>query len=413
MQMPIDQRTDSKAGVRYLVAIATLTLAVGLGLAVAHSAPAKPITDANDVSGPLDITRAEITQSGKDAIIEVRTSGEWGTAELDGSPDTLDVGTSYVCVEVKQGGGTSRICIRHKLDGAEGNEMVVSKLNDAGLVVSKRKVESKLTRPNTRSFIAKAPLGTFDFTSGKYNWRAATSYLGLPDCDPAACTDLAPDDRWLKREFVEPYVQACKPRNKGLVLNGPRKRKRVALTFDDGPAPATSSIVKILNSRNAKGTFFVIGEQVGGSGAKLLKKMSRQGHEIANHSLHHEIYPGYSSLKSTNRAIQRATGFKPCSFRPPYGAVNSGVISAARSNGMTTVNWDRDTMDWTTPGSGSIASVGASAGSGSIVLMHDGGGTRTQTVAALPSIISSLKSRGYKLVTVSQLLGNKLVWGPR
>jgi peptidoglycan/xylan/chitin deacetylase (PgdA/CDA1 family) len=413
MQMAFDQRTDSKASVRYVVAIVTLTLAVGLGLAVAHSAPAKPVTDANDVSGPLDITRAEITQSGKDAIIEVRTSGEWGTPDLDGSPDTLGIGTSYVCVEVKQGGDTNRICIRHKLDGAEGNEMVVSKLDDSGTVVNKRKVESKVSRPNTRSFIARAPLGTFGFTTAKYNWRAATSYLGLPDCDPAACTDLAPDDRWLKREFVEPYVEACKPRNKGLVLNGPRKRKRVALTFDDGPAPATSSIVKILNSRNAKGTFFVIGEQVGGSGAKLLKKMSRQGHEIANHSLHHEIYPGYSSLRSTNRAIQRATGFKPCSFRPPYGAVNSGVLSAARSNGMTTVNWDRDTMDWTTPGSGSIASVGASAGSGSIVLMHDGGGIRSQTVAALPSIISSLKSRGYKLVTVSQLLGNKLVWGPR
>jgi len=350
--MPIDQRTDSRAGVRYLVAIATLTLAVGLGLAVANSAPAKPFTDANDVSGPLDITRAEITQSGKDAIIEVRTSGEWGTAELDGSPDTLGVGTSYVCVEVKQGGDTNRICIRHKLDGAEGNEMVVSKLNDAGLVVSKRKVEAKVTRPNTRSFIAKAPLGTFDFTSGKYNWRAATSYLGLPD-------------------------------------------------------------VKILSSRNAKGTFFVIGEQVGGSGAKLLKKMSRQGHEIANHSLHHEIYPGYSSLKATSRAIQRATGFKPCSFRPPYGAVNSGVISAAKSNGMTTINWDRDTMDWSMPGSGHIASVGSSASSGSIVLMHDGGGTRSQTVSALPSILSSLKSRGYKLVTVSELLGNKLIWGPR
>ena len=398
---------------RLLAGFGVFAIALALGLISAGLAPAKPVTDANDISGPLDITRAEITQQGKDAIIEVRTSGEWGTPDLDGSPDTLDVGTSYVCVEVKQASDTSRICIRHKLDGAEGNELVVSRLNDAGVVVSKRKIESKLTRPNTRSFIAQAPLETFGFTTAKYNWRAATSYLGAPDCDPTACTDLAPDSRWLKREFIEPYVEACKPRNKGLVMNGSRKHKRVALTFDDGPSGYTSSVVKILNSRNAKGTFFVIGEQVGGSGAKLLKKMSRQGHEIANHSLHHEIYPGYSSLKATSRAIQRATGFKPCSFRPPYGAVNSGVISAAKSNGMTTINWDRDTMDWSMPGSGHIASVGSSASSGSIVLMHDGGGTRSQTVSALPSIISSLKSRGYKLVTVSELLGNKLIWGPR
>ena len=401
------------SGLRALALFGALAAALVIALVAAGVAPAKPVTDAKDVSGPLDITRAEITQQGRDAVIEVRTSGDWATTDLDGSPDTLDVGTSYVCVELKQGGDTNRICIRHKLDGANGNEMVVSKLNDAGAVVSKHKIDAKVTRPNARSFIAEGPLGEFGFSTAKYNWRAATSYLGLPDCDPAACTDLAPDSRWLKREFVEPYVEACKPRNKGLVLNGSRKHKRVALTFDDGPSGYTSSVVKILNGRNAKGTFFVIGEQVGGSGAKLLKKMSRQGHEIANHSLHHEMYPGYSSLKATSRAIQRATGFKPCSFRPPYGAVNSGVISAAKSNGMTTINWDRDTMDWSLPGSGHISSVGASATSGSIVLMHDGGGSRSQTVAALPSIISSLKGRGYKLVTVSELLGNKLIWGPR
>lgn len=410
--MPTNPSLKDKSSLRYLVAFAALAAALVLGLAAAGVAPAKPVTDANDVAGPLDITRAEITQQGKDAIIEVRTSGEWGTPDLDGSPDTLDVGSSYVCVEVKQGGDTSRICIRHKLDGAEGNEMVVSKLNDAGLAVSKHKIESKLTRPNTRSFIAQAPLETFGFTAAKYNWRAATSYAGLPDCDPTACTDLAPDARWLKREFIEPYVEACKPRNKGLVLNGSRKHKRVALTFDDGPSSYTSSVMKILRDRKVKGTFFVIGEQVP-SGAKLLRKMVRQGFEIGNHSLHHEMYPGYSSLKATNKAVQKASGFKPCSFRPPYGAVNSGVISAAKSNGMTTVNWDRDTMDWSMPGSSHISSVGASASSGSIVLMHDGGGTRSQTIAALPSIISSLKGRGYKLVTVSELLGNKLVWGPR
>lgn len=395
-----------------LAGAGVFAIALVLGLVSAGFAPAKPVTDANDTSGPLDITRAEITQEGKDAIIEVRTSGEWGTPDLDGSPDTLDVGTSYVCVEVKQATVTSRICIRHKLDGAEGNELVVSRLNDDGVVISKRKIESKLTRPNTRSFIAQAPLETFGFTAAKYNWRAATSYIGAPDCDPTACTDLAPDSRWLKREFIEPYVEACKPRNKGLVMNGSRKHKRVALTFDDGPSSYTSSVMKILRDRKAKGTFFVIGEQVP-SGAKLLRKMIKQGFEIGNHSLHHEIYPGYSSLRATSKAIKKASGFKPCSFRPPYGAVNSGVIAAARSNGMTTINWDRDTMDWSLPGSSHIYSVGASASSGSIVLMHDGGGTRSQTVAALPSIISALKGRGYKLVTVSELLGNKLIWGPR
>lgn len=401
-----------QSGLRYLALFGVLAVALVAALVAAGTAPAKPVTDANDVSGPLDITRAEITQQGRDAVIEVRTSGDWATTDLDGSPDTLDIGTSFVCVEVKQGGDTNRICIRHKLDGADGNEMVVSKLNDSGLVVSKHKIDAKVTRPNARSFIAQGSLEAFGFSPAKFNWRAATSYFGLPDCDPTACTDLAPDDRWLKREFVEPYVEACKPRNKGLVLNGSRKHKRVALTFDDGPSSYTSSVMKILRDRKVKGTFFVIGEQVP-SGAKLLRKMIRQGFEIGNHSLHHEMYPGYASMRATSKAVQRASGFKPCSFRPPYGAVNSGVVAAAKANGMTTINWDRDTMDWSLPGSGHIYSVGASATSGSIVLMHDGGGSRSQTVAALPSIISALKGRGYKLVTVSELLGNKLIWGPR
>ena len=207
-------------------------------------------------------------------------------------------------------------------------------------------------------------------------------------------------------------MTACAPRRKGLVLRGSTAGKRVALTFDDGPSAYTASVMSILRKKRVKGTFFVIGEQVSG-GRKLLHRMVREGFEIGNHSMHHEIYPGFSSLRATSAAIKRASGFKPCSFRPPYGAVNSGVISAARRNGMTTINWDRDTMDWSLPGTGHIMSVGKSARSGSIVLMHDGGGTRSQTVAALPSIISSLKSRGYKLVTISQLLGNRLVWGPR
>lgn len=80
---------------------------------------------------------------------------------------------------------------------------------------------------------------------------------------------------------------------------------------------------------------------------------------------------------------------------------------------MKTILWNVDTVDWRAPGSGSIASTAGGASAGSIVLMHDGGGPRGQTVAALPSIISSLKRRGLKPVTVSKLLGNKTIWRPR
>jgi peptidoglycan/xylan/chitin deacetylase (PgdA/CDA1 family) len=89
------------------------------------------------------------------------------------------------------------------------------------------------------------------------------------------------------------------------------------------------------------------------------------------------------------------------------------VIASARDLGMKSILWDIDTSDWSTPGTGAIRSRVSSAGSGSIVLMHDGGGPRSQTVAALPGAIHNLRARGYGFVTVSKLLGNRFVYRPR
>jgi peptidoglycan/xylan/chitin deacetylase (PgdA/CDA1 family) len=115
----------------------------------------------------------------------------------------------------------------------------------------------------------------------------------------------------------------------------------------------------------------------------------------------------------TSNRIKEATGFRPCLFRPPYGAYDSRVVSDARSLGMTTVNWDVDPTDWTTPGSEAIYQrVVSHVQPGSIVLMHDGGGNRSQTVAALPRIIQNLKGRGYHFSTVSQMLGQRTIWEP-
>jgi peptidoglycan/xylan/chitin deacetylase (PgdA/CDA1 family) len=137
------------------------------------------------------------------------------------------------------------------------------------------------------------------------------------------------------------------------------------------------------------------------------------GHEIANHSSSHGLLPGYSDISRASRTIRKATGFKPCLFRPPYGALNSSVVASVRSLGMKSVLWDVDTSDWSTPGTGTIRSRIAGAGAGSIVLMHDGGGPRSQTVAALPGAIHDLRARGYRFTTVSKLLGNRFIYRPR
>ena len=106
-------------------------------------------------------------------------------------------------------------------------------------------------------------------------------------------------------------------------------------------------------------------------------------------------------------------GFQPCLFRPPFGSFNAGTVANARRAGMSTIIWDVDPRDWSTPGTAAIYSrVVSGTHTGSIVLMHDGGGPRGETVAALPRIIRTFKSRGYRMVTVSQLLGQPLLWRP-
>jgi peptidoglycan/xylan/chitin deacetylase (PgdA/CDA1 family) len=194
------------------------------------------------------------------------------------------------------------------------------------------------------------------------------------------------------------------------VTHGPRGRKRIAIGFDDGPSDYTPGILRVLRRFDSHATFFEIGQETAGR-ASTMKKILAQGNEIGNHSLHHEMDPSSASLHETNRLIRSATGFRPCDFRPPDGAVNSGLISRAHAEHMVTVNWEVDPRDWAGPGVGAIASnVIANAHNGSIVVMHDGGGDRSQTIAALPAILSHFRHRGYKFVTVAELLGHQFIY---
>jgi peptidoglycan-N-acetylglucosamine deacetylase len=192
--------------------------------------------------------------------------------------------------------------------------------------------------------------------------------------------------------------------------NGPRNRKVVALTFDDGPSPYTVQVIRILVRERAKGTFFVLGNQIPGYERQLQRELA-YGFEIGDHSFSHPQFPSSAQLSRTRDRIKRATGFTPCLFRPPYGAVDRALIGRARALGMMTINWDVDPRDWSTPGTSAIYSrVVSATRPGSIILMHEGGGPRGQTVAALPSIIRTLRARGYKFATVSELLGHKFVY---
>src|SRR3954468_10179917 len=119
--------------------------------------------------------------------------------------------------------------------------------------------------------------------------------------------------------------------------HGSRRKKRIAIGFDDGPSNYTLRVLTILRRFEAHATFFEIGQETTGRGATM-KKVLDQGNEIGNHSLHHEVDPSTESLHKTNRLIKAATGFRPCDFRPPDGRVNSGLIDRVRALGMVAVD---------------------------------------------------------------------------
>ncbi|HEX2708178.1 MAG TPA: polysaccharide deacetylase family protein, partial [Solirubrobacterales bacterium] len=164
-----------------------------------------------------------------------------------------------------------------------------------------------------------------------------------------------------------------------------------------------------LDRRHARGTFFEEGRHVTNREA-LMRRMLANGDEIANHSFDHPLYPGYTELATTNRLIRAATGFTPCLFRPPYGLIDAKVEAAARRNQLQTVLWDVDSGDEKQPGAAAIRNnVLNLAQPGSIILMHDGG-HHPQTVAALPGVIRTLRARGFRFATVTEILGGHFIY---
>lgn len=205
----------------------------------------------------------------------------------------------------------------------------------------------------------------------------------------------------------EPF--GCTAPAGAIVRHGPT-RNEVALTFDDGPSVAqTPSILATLHRFGARATFFEEGRHVRAREA-LMRQILAFGDEIGNHSFHHPIDPGEKELASTQAAILGATGFTPCLFRPPYGELDRKEERAARANGLELVFWTLDSEDDHHLGAGSIrARVVHRTKPGAIVLLHDGG-RHPETVTALPGIVEGLEARGLRLVTVSELLGGRMLY---
>jgi peptidoglycan/xylan/chitin deacetylase (PgdA/CDA1 family) len=234
---------------------------------------------------------------------------------------------------------------------------------------------------------------------------------------PTADSSRMPTNQGRPKGTTAPLYRpiGCRARESGRAyLHGPG-RKVVALSFDDGPAADTQAFVGMLERNHTPATFFLIGKQVTGAYNSTLHRELRAGDALGDHTFTHPDLTRsgnvHGQLDNTIKAIRAQTGYTPCVFRPPYGAYDASVVRAARSLGLATVMWDVDPVDWARPGTAAIERrVLAQVRPGSIVISHDGGGPRGQTLAAYPHIIATLRARGYRFETIPQLLGFRTVY---
>lgn len=215
------------------------------------------------------------------------------------------------------------------------------------------------------------------------------------------------DMSWVKLHKQFPHT---------FLTNGPRHTKRVALTFDDAPDPRfTPAILDVLAKYDVCATFFVVGARAAKHPA-LVKRIHNEGHIIGNHSYDHAVFSTLSltnygkQIWRTDYIIKNIIGYSPLFVRPPYGELLPQQVKWSKQAGFTIVNWDVDSIDWkNNPSSISIINnIKKTLQPGSIVLQHAGGGVGQDlsgTIKALPAIIKLLRSKGYELVTLPELIG--------
>lgn len=395
-----------------------LLASIAILLVTAGSAEAEIVRDGKDVSGPLDLRALRLGQHDLKLPVTISASRPLPSLEGLGGHPSLKRGKTarYLCLDIASGSiGRLLLCPSGKI---ERGRIDVGVSDISGGRAAARGSMSVPAERSRRSLSLGFGLHGLGLKQGKLRFSARSSWYG-PECGGApsragsgqsGCADRAP-----QRGEGSTMIRALQPIgcagfDTTKVFNGPRNRKAVALTFDDGPSIYTPEILRILAEHHARATFFAVGELVPPY-ASTVRDIVAQGHEIANHSLRHESGPGPDSLRTTSEIIEQASGFRPCMFRPPGGYLPSATLAAAQAMHMVSVLWDIDTQDYNLPGPATIKARATSVQPGSIVLMHDGGGPRNQTVAALPGIIENLQRRGYRLVTMTEILGGHYRYG--
>ena len=209
---------------------------------------------------------------------------------------------------------------------------------------------------------------------------------------------------------VDTVMKRCYPDTQG--------EKVVALTFDDGPWDDTNELLDVLRDNGAKATFFTVGNRISGDGVDTVKREVAEGHQVATHTWDHAAGDGQSvnlsymsagqqreEITKGFQAIEDATGQKP-SFvmRAPGGNFPTEVWSNVEDLVVADIGWDVDTTDWKRPEASRIAAELMRITPGDIVLMHDGGGNRENTIEGLRIALPKLVQDGWKFVTIDELM---------
>jgi peptidoglycan/xylan/chitin deacetylase (PgdA/CDA1 family) len=196
------------------------------------------------------------------------------------------------------------------------------------------------------------------------------------------------------------------------VARGGDEQREIALTFDDGPGPYTPKVLIALNRLHVKATFFVIGQQVATFHPALIAE-SRGGHVIGDHTETHARMGSLAPAAQYRQMLlpsEQLTAYglpRPMLFRPPYGSYDKATFTELKRLGLLMVLWTVDSQDYRRPGVKQIVDrVVSGAKPGAIMLLHDGGGDRSQTVAAIPKIVKRLRAKHYHLVTLPRLLAD-------
>jgi peptidoglycan/xylan/chitin deacetylase (PgdA/CDA1 family) len=395
--------------VRFRLVLITLVTTLAAATPVAGASTATP--------QPLTVQSSSVTQDARQLTWKLTLAGAFSPAKLAKAGRSL----CLLLEHPARANVFGQLCVTGPRPGGRRPRIVYESISRTGPGTPVA-INATVSRPGSRSLTVTFAPSSFGLALKPLRWQVIST-LRPPACTPprpnrVGCLVLFPA-RPALLEAHTPQLVGCVPSGSPFVYSGPTDKRMIALTFDDGPWYDTPQFLDILERYHVPATFFEIGEQIStyGQDGAIERRMLADGDMVGDHTWSHpDVAAGgafaRSQIQDAADAIRQAThGFYPCLFRAPYGATSPALISLVRSMGFTAIQWDIDPRDWARPGTAAIYdNVVANAHPGAIVLQHDGGGDRSETLAALPQEIQTLRSRGYQFVTITQMFGMKLLY---